>query len=344
VTANLVLRMFLALPAAWADDETPGAQESLPVPTSIQASEIEPEEAAETMIVVSDRFKRWDGTRWFIKTEVFLPIPLLLLADENLEFSSGAFQVRTILACEKDWRLSRRRYEVSCSIEDFGLRATAVGAANDSPERRARIQSVLDELDRKLSQAKVQLQVTDDGRVVDIDLEGVLSNNRRTTQMHETLRLLLSRVAVGFDMKLDFSRFGPGSKWVEYTSGLMTLPVQNQASQGTSILIHRLQMIDGHAVVESRGKGNVAVSEANWMTELAGVSVYDGKSAYMRERVWTLRGDPTASNWLGNALYAHAGRIIQLRSDQRPSVGPTLQVSLPGQQLDGIEPWTPLEQ
>ncbi len=333
---------------SFAGEPTPPAEPGRSTPESVDPTLAFPQpisdEEVETLLVIADPFKRWDGSRWFVKTELVLPFTLRFHATENYEFASSAFQIRTVLACAKDWKVSNRKFQISCSIEDFGLQASALDAEHDTAERRQRTQAVLDEIDQKLTGAAVQLLVTRNGRVVDIDLEGVTKRNRREATIGETLRLLMSRVVVGFDLKLDPSDFKENGKYVEYTSALMGMPVLRQTAQGASILIHRLRTIEGHSIVESRGKGNLQVMNANWATELAGVAVYDSRDAYMKERVWTLVGTPTASNWTGNRIYSHAGRIVKLQPDQHPSVGPTNVVSFPHRSTDGLPDWKPIEE
>ena len=316
----------------------PSTEPALAFPQPIADDEVE------TILVVADPFKRWDRTRWFVKTELVLPFTLRFHASKNYEFASSAFQVRTILACEKEWKVSNRKFQILCSIEDFGIQASALDAETDTAERRQRTLAVLEEIDQKLSGAAVQLIVTRNGRVVDIDLEGLSKRNRREATISETLRLLMSRIVVGFDLKLDPSDFKENGKYIEYTSALMGMPILRQTAQGASIVIHRLQTLDGHSIVESRGKGNLQVMNANWSTEFAGVAVYDRREAFMKERVWTLVGTPTASNWTGSRVYNHAGRIVKLHPEQHPSVGPTTLVSFPHRATEGLRTWTPIEE
>lgn len=310
------------------------------------------EEEYETIIVISDPFSRWDGTRWFIKTEVVLPVPMNFYADKNYEFRTYAFQVRTILACEKDWKISKKNWQVNCTLEDFGMQAVADEKAKDDMDsqetRNRRIQLILDEVDAKLTGAALQLQVSANGRVTNVDLEGVEKGTTRENTMAETLRLVMSRVIVGFDMKLKDYNFLEQGIWTEYNPKLMSIPMGYTTSMGNSMLVHRLQKIDGHLVVESRGKGVISLPgqldgdiNDNWITDFAGVAVYSEKDAYMTERVWILRGTPTAATWT-NQEYRHAGRIVQLDPDQKPTCGTTQQVWM-GKPVAGIQPWVMIE-
>jgi hypothetical protein len=336
------------------------------------------DEVSEHIIVIADPFARWDGTRWFIKTEVGLPMDLMFYADENWQFPVKAFQVRTILACEKDWKLSNTKWEVSCTIEDVGVqvvndddllskmelrrmqnreeRRQDKGKAihgSTYEQRREHVREILAEVDQKLTGAAMQLQVDDAGRVTAIDLEGLTPSNQRETAMAETLRQVMSRVIVGFDLRLQKWHMLEEGFWTEYSPKIMSMPasgVLGSASMGNSMMIHRLDRVDGHLIVESRGKGLIATRASsdeagldnNWVTSFAGVAVYNESDGYMTERVWTLQAKPTSSSWI-QMSYWHAGRIVQLNPDQKPDVGPTQEVSMPCCPIPSVAPWKPLE-
>jgi hypothetical protein len=347
-----------------AEGEAPplGAGLDVEVPPMVDDDEIE------RIVVIADPFARWDGTRWFIKTEIGLPYELKFFADQNWEFWTSAFQIRTIVACDKDFKISKNRQQVHCTIEDFGIQATdssdmktkleqkiiekriarreAAGKpalTESKEERRAHIQAILDEIDTKLSGASLQLQVSSMGRVTNIDLEGVPKDSVREAEMFATLRALLSRVIVGFDMKLENHDFLEQGFWVEYSSALMSIPAPDETSMGSSMLIHRLSKIDGNLIAESRGKGLISIfDDQNFTTSFAGVAVYDEDTAYMTERVWVLKGIPTANTWM-DLPYWHAGRIIQLDPDQKPSLGETRLVHLPCCPVEGVAAWIPIE-
>jgi hypothetical protein len=303
-----------------------------------------------SITIYDDMFMRWDGTRWFVATEVTIPEPVVFQARNNFQFQSTKYQVRTIIACEKDWRRSRRRFEIDCTIEDFGLQVIA--RDRDDP---ARVQQIIDEIDAALSDAYLQLSVRDDGRVVGIDLEGPRKRNAREEDIHETLRLVMSRVIVGYDMRLRKFKDLSEGVWVEYNSSLMSIPRLDASSRGTSTLVHKLEMRDGHATVESRGRGLIATGDSGargvmgmFDTDYSGVAVYDRVEGFMTERVWALRGMPTASSTFstfgeGNE-YHHVGRLRIIDDENEvPEVGPTRQCSPPGVPHALLPAWLPLE-
>jgi hypothetical protein len=310
----------------------------------LQAAIAQDPGVTEEIVVWGDLFARWDDTRWMVTTETLLPYALTLARDENEAFDSRQFQLRTVFACSKDWKLGPKRYEVSCVIEDFAMLAAVAERRVTAPDIE-RAQRVLDEIDAKLTGAKLQLQVAHDGRVTNLSLDGVPKNNRRQSEMHETLRQILSRVVVGFDLKLrKFNQLNEG-KWHEYNTKLMSMPVPPSipASQGSSLVVHYLNPYKGHIIVQSIGKGLVTVEQANFTLELTGVSTFDDREGYMRERVWALKGANTASTQFNLGPYFNAGRICNLGDTNKPDCGPTQVVSGRDQPVEGLPVWKSIE-
>ena len=317
-------------------------------------------DAAEEIVVWGDLFARWDDTRWMVTTEIGIPYPLTLTRDENAEFRTTELQLRTVIGCSKEWKLGGHRYEVDCEIEDFALQASiAEERVNEADIARAT--SVLEEIDAKLSGAKLQLQVADDGRVTNLSLEGVPKNNRRQSEMHETLRQILSRVVVGFNLKLrKFNQLNEG-KWHEYNSTLMSMPMPPEVGggQGSSLVVHYLNPFQGQIVVQSIGKGMVQVpplregsstqagdagsAPMNFEIELIGVSIFDKDEGYMLERVWSINGKTTASTMFNSANYINNGRIFVLGTNDKPDCGPTRVVNGRRQAFPDLPKWQPME-
>lgn len=341
------VRRWLVLVTAW-------VLGILAVPQPSAAEDIDP---TEEIVVWGDLFARWDGTRWMITTEVTLPYELTLSRDENAEFDTREFTLKTVIGCNKDWRLNKRRYEVGCVIEDFAMQA-AVAERVVTEEDVARAQSVLDEIDAKLSGAKLQIQVADDGRVTNLDLEGVPRQSRRQSDIHETLRQVLSRIIVGFNLKLQkYNQLHEG-KWYEYNSSLLSLPgASSTAAMGSNMIVHYLNPFQGHIIVQSIGKGMVAVDGAPVVyqgaavdiqkipvtLDMIGVSTFDKDGGYMLERVWAINGTTTASAMFTQQPYYNAGRIWNLGELDKPDCGPTRVVNGRKQSVPGLPKWEPIE-
>lgn len=308
------------------------------------------DDAAEEIVVWGDLFARWDDTRWVIRTEIGMPYELTLYADQNKELQIREMQVAGVLKCSKDWQRGNHKYEVSCMLEDFALQG-AISERNVSEADVTRAQEILDEIDAKLTGAVLQLYVADDGRVTNIDLEGVEKSNRRMSESAETLRQILSRMVVGFHMKMQkFNQLHEG-KWHEFNPTVMTMPVPANmtagATQGSSMLVHQLDRYKGHVVVQSVGKGTTGLQVGESMVlytlDFTGVSLYDDEEGFMTERVWALTGEPNASAMFQQTNYFHAGRIQLLGSADRPELGPTRPVNGRSQASPLLPAWVPLE-
>lgn len=300
------------------------------------------------IVVYGDLFARWEGTRWFIATEVTLPLGTFFRADQNWDMRVQAYQIRAILACDKDWKLSGRKYEVSCRIEDVGLQVVV----NESP-KFMHVGDIIDEMDAKLSGARVQLQVRDNGRVTNIDLEDVPPpRNRRERQVNEALRQVLSRIVVGFDMKLRKANFLSTGQWVETKSALLSMPSAT-LSPANGLIVHQLNGYRGHIVVQTKGEGQIAMvgddpsADINYTAELNGVAIYDEDEGFMTERVWSMQAEQTASTFqefgMTQGVYSHSGALRMLGEKERVDVGPTREVRTPtAGRLPGLDLWEPV--
>jgi hypothetical protein len=305
------------------------------------------EDSAEEIVVWGDLFARWDDTRWYVSTEFSLPYELQLERDENVSFSTRELQLHTIVACNKEWKLGKRRYEVACKIEDFGIQAAiAERVVTEADATRAKL--VLDEIDAKLTGAWLSLQVADDGRVTNLDLDGIDTNNSRESQIQETLRQVLSRVVVGFNLKMQkYNQLHEG-KWVEYNSSVMTMPLPPgvSGSPGSNMLVHHLNHYRGHVIVQSIGKGMTSVEVeqgkvVQFTTDFIGVSTFDDQEGFMTERVWALEGTSTAGAIFDQGRYFNAGKITMLGTADRPDLGQSVVTNGTYQHLPFLPAWVP---
>lgn len=337
-----LMSLWLGVAAVWAQD-APASDASVRM-----------EQGDEELVVYGDLFARWDGTRWFLESESVLPYSLRFAADENLEFLTQGYQARAVIACEKDWKLGKLRYEVNCTMEDFGLQATSMRASRREKDRE-NAQKVLEELDAKLTGATIQIQVLADGRVDNIDIEGVPKGNRRINQIHETLRVLIGRMMSGFHLKLRKMNQLHEGRWVEFNSTVLSMPGQNGTTPShSSHTVHYLNRFEGNTLVQSIGRGMVSVPGAQesiregtvakmYQTDLIGVSIFDYDEGFMLERVWAVEGEVTASSFFNDAGYWYAGRIRMLDEGDSGDVGPTQIISGRGQQGSDLPPWIPIE-
>ena len=75
-----------------------------------------------------------------------------------------------------------------------------------------------------------------------------------------------------------------------------------------------------------------------------GVALFERATGIMTERVWACHGVPTASGGvISGSPFRNVGRITMLGDADKPDVGPSVQVALPGYAGEGLEPWVNLE-
>lgn len=333
-----------------APDQTEGAEAS----ERDQASEEAP--VSERVVVISDGFKRWDGTRWLVETQVTLPVPFAVRSFRNLEFEAVAAQLQFVMACEKTFRKAKRRFEVDCQLEDLALRASPL-----RPNRpREPMDEVLQEWTQTLKGAGLQLNVSDDGRVINVDLEGMAGKGGQARDAEtvrgqvvvESMRVLLRLAMAAFHMRLPPSNALREGQWVEYEPTLFQIPDMTNTMSGAYV-IHQLNVYRGENVVQSKGMGTIRTGMADddadvnyFKMSFDGVSLYS-EDGVMTERVWALKGVASASSQLGELSdvgYFHSGRIRQLGEKEQVALGETHVVGVPGQPGTPARPaWVAIE-
>jgi hypothetical protein len=299
------------------------------------------DDGREDFTVWGDLFARWDHTRWFVSADFLLPDFIELRRDENLSFDTREFVITMVYGCTKFAELSKQRMEVECKVEDFGMRAN-IDDWEISQNKIEKAQVILDEIDAKLTGAAMSLQVADDGRVMDIGLDGVPQDNRRVSDIQETLRQLLMRTIVGFHLRMQkYNQLDEG-KWLEYNSTIMNMP----GTTGSNEIVHQLNRYRGHVIVQSVGKGLTTFGgNYGFTTEFSGVALFDDVNGFMTERVWTLFGNSIASSGIiGQKSFFHSGRVTMLGSADQPDCGATEVVNGRAQKYAFLPDWTPHEE
>lgn len=383
----------------------------------------------EEVVVYEDAFARWNDTRWHVEGEVLMPVPLVLGVDRKHAVRTAGTQVRMVLACNVD-HAGKKRAEVDCAIEDISWKALAVSGA-PGPRQQARIDANLQALDQATSAATLQLQVRSDGRITNVDLEGIEARNSQDRLLQEGIRQVLAQAMGGFHLHLR----DPGSLPEvvrERNAKLMQMPSPT-ASRGSSMLTHTVaRHPDGYDVLTTEGSGMVATRlpnpsadqterreyrsdeaedievalpaglpagaakgnlaeepsmdresvheesqaalmagvdrsdlefpeesvEANvndaarvlgpeitYELEARGLAVYDPATGILAERVWWVKGAPTASSAGGtlNTPFRNVGRFQQLGRDDAPDTGSTELVVWSAAAGSGLSTWVDLD-
>ena len=299
----------------------------------------------EEVIVFGDPFLRWEQ-RWRVDMEMVLPDQMSLLARNNHEVMFAAIQTSLILDCAKDGKQSKNVWEVMCELEDIQLRvAERSGKPNPGT-------SVLDELEADLIGIHLQLQAKHDGRVVDLDIEGLDDGTRRLAQRKEGVRQLLLRAMAPFHLQWPVP-IRNGEQWMEYNDLMMMLPARTAAT-GASTLVHRIDPYQGVYVIQSNGTGTYQTEAGGtralveeegghlWRfyttkMEMHAVAVVDPDTGILTERVWTVSG--RTDNGQG---YLYQGRFRMLGEHEPAELEPSLVVAKPRSQDDRLPRWVPM--
>lgn len=290
---------------------------------------VEPEE----VVVWGDRFARW-RRRWYVETEVHFAQPQRLLAESNREIDLVQVQLRMVLDCGDEGEITANMHEARCAIEDVGIVGVPVAPRASDP-------GVLHETDAALTGADVQLQVSAQGGVPDLDLEAVDGQDARARERAEDLRQLVALAVLPFHIDIP-APIHEGMQWQETGSRLFAMPTE-QGTMGGTVVSHFLNAIGpDHYVIQSVGEGHlsnegpVPVVDSgglwSWLpgkiyrSETHGVAVLEKATGILTERVWVVRAELTPASWttsLRGGEWFHSGRLRMLGRDERVDVGGT---------------------
>lgn len=269
----------------------------------------------------------WDWSRthrYFIESRVQLPLVMWLTTPFNQQARIAGFDLRLVTTCDDARINTRRTVEVSCRLDDVALSAEGID------QDYKLLQPILTELDGMLTGSTVQLQIGRNGNISNVDLEGLDHRNRRTGQLIENLRLIVSRAFAGLDLQLPRT---DEQQWAEYDSWLLRAPSINGSSGGAEI-VHAAVTRDGRfASVASAGRSVIFVGEGlnKYDTRLTSEAKFDLRSGRLSDRTWTVVGGPTASSWIAFGAagypYVQEGRLVALTGDESWDVGES--VALP---------------
>jgi len=148
-----------------------------------------------------------------------------------------------------------------------------------------------------------------DGRLRNVDLEGVEARDRRTSEIREAMRLVMTRVYAPLDLQLpkngdDKDR----GAWKQGSSVVLEFP-SDVGSMGSAKVRHTIVATEGSVVtIETTGRGTLGSGQmvevapgqerpANlFEMSLAGRARFDTARGLLIDRDYTAEGTPTASS------------------------------------------------
>lgn len=290
----------------------------------------------------SDAGLAWDWSvehRFFLESEVRLPYLMWFAKQFNEQARVSAFRVRVVADCVPG-DPGRRVREVLCDIEDVSLTASGVA------QEEGLLQPILEELDERLSGATVQLQVRDDGRLVNIDMEDLDRRNRRVGRMNENLRLVVSRAFAGLDLPLPPNADDP--QWVQHDAWLMKAPAA-QGSIGSARIVHNRGDDDGRLLqIVTGGRAIIvpALTGNQYAARMTSEAWFDRHTGALTDRSWTVIAAPTPSSAIAEGTagypYLQVGHVVALAPDQSYPVGASEALPPLDEDPSAIQQWQTL--
>lgn len=240
--------------------------------------------------------------RYHLRAQVQLPEVLFLHAQFNDEVRVHEVRVHLVTSCRPADALGRRGWELACSIDDLALQVAPVtpDAGQAAP--------VLQDWDDKLTGATLQVVLHRDGRVKNVDLEGIEKDERRMQHIVETMRLLTTRAFALLDLELPRKGDDKGKGEWKQRQSLALGFVTTEGTIGSSRVVHRIvDETDGVVTIETEGEATqgpadtVAVASQERTANLyemdyTGSARFDTAAGRLIERTYFVHATPTASS------------------------------------------------
>lgn len=252
----------------------------------------------------------------------FRPGEVRLAAGKNLDA-----RVEDIaLGLETDCRSvasSRRAMELECVINKAEMGLGAAGADQANADEIAAEYTAL------LAVARVQLELTREGRIKTVDVEGIPKNTEREGARHEMLRLMVARAFGGLEIELPKDGDTRGEPWEQ--GGLpmvMRLPVTS-GTVGKAKVIHAVEhVVDGVVTIQTHGDGSaqsgreLSAAAAGQGTArvvevvIVGTARFNEQEGYLVSNEYRIQGQLTASGAVaGDSFFLTQVGLVEYVAD-----------------------------
>lgn len=244
----------------------------------------------------------WDAPlRYYLEAEVNYPTRITLMAENNVQARVWASTTRVVTTCEPYGEPAKRTREVHCRIDDIAFAAVPqdIDAAN--------LVTVLDETERMLQGAYVQLEFGYDGQIRAIDLEGFSTKNvnDRVREAQETMRVVLIRAFAALDLELPKEGKDGGEPWEQQGALAVGFPSLRGSMGSVPILIQVARESGNLVTMLTRGAGVAGPGETisttglpanQYQMKLTGSATFDTEKHALVARQYTVQGDLTPSS------------------------------------------------
>jgi len=278
----------------------------------------------------------WDAPRrYLLEADVYYPSYQVFPAEENREVRIVATTLRVDTTCAPYGKPAKKFVEVRCSLDDIEIAALPLAAD------AGRVVTVLDEIERVLEPAYLQIEFNYDGRVRSIDLEGISTQNMndRIRRMEQTIRLALVRAFAPFDLALPSGGADDGRPWTHDgmlangfpslvgSVGSVPVDIAVARTEGTLVTLStKGQGVAGPGETVGTPGGGERIANTYAMT-LSGFANFDTAAHALVARQYRVVGTPTASSLKAeggsSAPYTQDTRLTLVRpTDPPPQLGP----------------------
>ncbi len=239
----------------------------------------------------------------------FRPGELRVYAGKNLDARVESLALGIETDC-RSTTVTRRSQELECRVRKAQM---GIGAV---PQDQHNAESIAREYAGLLSVSRVQLELTREGRIKTVDLEGIPKDTEREGARHEVLRMLMARAFGGLELELPKDGDNRGEPWTQGGLPLiMRLPVTS-GTVGKAKVRHRLEShVDGVVTIQTSGEASAQSgaeleaaragrgSARTVQTVWAGTSRFDEQRGVLLSNDYTLQGTLTASGNAGGSSF-----------------------------------------
>ncbi len=254
---------------------------------------------------------KWDvGTerKYLVQAQVRLSEMIYFTAPLNQDLRVVEFYVALFTTCRSEAAAGKKAFELRCKIDDVQLTA----APPEVDSNRDLVQT-LDEYDKMLLDAEIQMVFGADGRIRNFDLEGIDASIRRQREMQETLRLVLLRAYAGLELELPKKGDDGSTQWRQTESFAMQLP-KSVGTMGGVRLDHAVAGTEGTVVtIDTAGKGTISSGETIgapgqerprnfYDMDMRSRATFDTAQGTLVSRDYLVSGMPTASSAIATGV------------------------------------------
>jgi hypothetical protein len=264
--------------------------------------------------------------RYWLTMEVVPTYPLFLNAFDNLSVRAGRIGMTLDTTCAVRFAVGKKGWDLECVLNDVALQVQ-----RSAFDTAVQPELVVEELDRRLTGVRVEVNLSRDGRVNSVGFTGFEGTNSREVASIEMLRQLVSRAFAAMDLQLP-AKEGLSS-WTQTSPWAMNM-VGFGGTLG-SVATENTVLFAGEqgVIISAEGRGAIRFGTSDNMQDtvdltISGSGRFDPAQGTLVERQLLVEGTPTSSSVNGGVspgnLYSLNARLrLVPEGQQAPAVGPS---------------------